>query len=699
MSSPFDSFSDPPNRTAINKKIFESEKQGSQKNDNAEILSKRTNLTEEIFNIKKEKVGKPFQNDSILLHPEDGTNHNIKMPGSSPQIESQGKISAFDRLTRFDQIENLKIPSLDVELMGSKFSLKILIKRYLLDFFVVIPYFVGLNLFNMGTILVDNIKKRNYKDAMIYFFIYGVDSLFPMSYIFLFIAMCVVSNSLLYIWCGSCFILFCVFLLLVVYFSIVYEDITGGNSSSDLLDFSHLDILGVGLAMKVYKEKFSKNKVRRTDSRNSVIESGKLKNYDEFKNEITQILEKLTIDDSFFFYSYIDDNPRREAMSFQPKSNTSLCFVNHRGDQLLYKISEEAFKRANQVKGVTFGDFLIGFLAIFLKIVIPYIYLFSQFSDDQRESFPLFTITLFYLHLMLIVIPLISHEDLGRRTYILECLNKIIFMENSKNEKEPNDNQMKENNKDSFRNSDMDSSVTISSQIDITCLITLETWDNCRRTAILLDQERSKKFEFIYIFLGMYAFFITMVLLQVLFKIYIFFNKEDSLGNPLIILIFSIDFSILLSLFFHRIYYGSSFNDTFKKNIETMDVLSGIYDDLIDLFEFYYYKENLKNSVYKKIMNRIRDKISAVEHLIDEREREKKKKEMFYEHLLSLRNSINRINKQVQFDLEHYNHRFLEMFSSDFQTNFAQACVLIVPTIPSLIHRILGTQGADNDDD
>lgn len=690
MTSPFDSYVDPPNRSAINKKIFESENPVSHKSDGADIYSKRTNLTDEILNIKKGKEDNLSQFDIKKLNVSYNATENKKPRTQIPQSES---ISPFDRLTRFEQIENLKIPSLDVELMGSKFSLKKLIIRYLMDFFVVIPYFVGLNLYKMGKTIVDNVKKRNFKDAIIYFFIYGVDSLFPLSYIFLFIAMCTVNNSLLYIWTASCFILFCVFLLLVVYFSIIYEDIAGGNSNTDHFDFFHLDILGVGMALKVYKKKVLKNKVRRTDSRSSVHEAGKLKNYNEFKEEITQIIEKLTIDDSFFLYSYIDDNPSRDTMAFQPDSKTSLCFVRHRGDQLLYKINEAAFEKANKVKGFSCVDFLLGFLAIFLKIVIPYIYVFNQFSDDERESFPLFAITLFYLHLMLIVFPLISHEDLGRRTYILECLNKFIFMESSKNKSETEVNPKPDNeNKDSFKISVMDSSVTISSPIDITCLVTLETWDNCRRTAILLDQDRSKKYEFIYIFLGMYAFFITMVLLQVLFKIYVFFNKADSLGNPLIILIFAIDFSILLSLFFHRIYYGSSFNDTFKKNIETMDILSGIYDDLIDLFEFYYYKENVNNSVYRKIMNRIREKISVVENLIDEREREKKKKEIFYDHLLSLRNSINRINKQVKFDMEHYNHKFLEMFNSDFQTNFAQACVLIVPTIPSLIHRILGTE-------
>lgn len=60
-----------------------------------------------------------------------------------------------------------------------------------------------------------------------------------------------------------------------------------------------------------------------------------------------------------------------------------------------------------------------------------------------------------------------------------------------------------------------------------------------------------------------------------------FFNNISI--EPIVILILTTDFFLVLSVFFQRIYYGSAFNENFKKHKDSISNLQGIFYDLDQL--------------------------------------------------------------------------------------------------------------------
>lgn len=69
--------------------------------------------------------------------------------------------------------------------------------------------------------------------------------------------------------------------------------------------------------------------------------------------------------------------------------------------------------------------------------------------------------------------------------------------------------------------------IEFKNKLDITCLLSLETWDNARRISLLIDAEKSKKYELSYVFLGIYFIFLFVILASIFGDITVFVSKDS----------------------------------------------------------------------------------------------------------------------------------------------------------------------------
>ena len=369
---------------------------------------------------------------------DEGTNTNKNAKDNDVNI--LGKFTA-----KLNELNKIPLPQFDVNILGSRLSATNLIFRYLIDFFLLIPYFICKN-FVVGCVQVyDLARNGEYKQMLISGILYSLDSLLPLSYIFLFFILVSIQNEVFYNWIANCFILFCVFLLLVVYYSLA-----AGSSEStfselkDFFDLNHLDLLGLGMCKRTYDERKQITESNTSLSKSGIIKSlnkrqsihqklsANTKDYTEFQKSIKKIFEALNIDDTYFYYSYFnsDLDKKTTILSYDQDVNNLLAsqmiFVHHRGDDLLFKINEYSILTQEKQHEFKCINILWIFLLFFFKIVAPYIYMYEEVSAQEINSFVVFSIILFYVYIMAVLFPLLSHEDLKRRTFILEQLNNLI---------------------------------------------------------------------------------------------------------------------------------------------------------------------------------------------------------------------------------------------------------------------------------
>ena len=661
-------------------------------------LSSQSKLGGVLLDMKPKKDISPFE----------------KQPTSKDRevIDKGGNLLFGTIASKFPGFDKIQLPKYDVNFLGSNLSAVNLLVRYVVDFFLIIPWFILYNLYEGGVVIYSLIQRQEYKKSVIYFFLYAMDSLLPMSYIFLFFIMISISSEIMYNWIASCFILFCSFLLLVVYYSLVSEPFEGWKS---FFTFSHLDTLGLGMCRRTYEDRIGAKELKTSRSfaaRASIHKklAAKTNDYAEFQKSIRTIFDSLTIDDTFFYYSYFSDDLNKEnsALISDPDTNElfakEMIYVQHKGSHLLFRMNENSMAIADKQQEIKISDVLVFMLLILFKIVVPYIFMFEDLNETEIDNFSVFSITLFYIFIIAVLFPLVSHEDLKRRTYILESLNRLILFQKdlTLDEEEIADydgsspgRKTKQDTLNQLKSSGIEHVTSeLQLKIDVTCVISLETWDCCRRAAVLMDQKRSEKFETTYIFLGVYAFFVIFVLLQVLFDVYLFFSSTSPLNSPLIVVIFTIDFVIMLVLFFQRIYYGSSFNDTFKKQRDSLEKLTAIFQDFIDMFDLYYESRTrtpINNLIYRAIFDRILKKYETVSYKYASSGRTEDGKAFLKNYLKKLAETVNRIKNQLIYDESHFNHRFLGILSSDFQLILAEVCIVLIPVLPTLFSSIVGS--------
>lgn len=142
-------------------------------------------------------------------------------------------------------------------------------------------------------------------------------------------------------------------------------------------------------------------------------------------------------------------------------------------------------------------------------------------------------------------------------------------------------------------------------KLDVTCPLSLETWDNSRRIVCQLDVENTEKFELSYIFLGFYFIFIGLICASIYGGVFILVTSTSVYMHPLMVIHTTADFLLVMIFFLIRIWHGSEFNDNFAKQSNLVDELIGVYDDLIEMFDTYFQEkfiDRVSNPLYRKMI-------------------------------------------------------------------------------------------------
>ena len=172
-------------------------------------------------------------------------------------------------------------------------------------------------------------------------------------------------------------------------------------------------------------------------------------------------------------------------------------------------------------------------------------------------------------------------------------------------------------------------------------------------------------------------------------------SKDSIFYNPLLVIVITTDFILMVLIFLNRVYYGSAYNDCFKQSIANLTLIQQIYQNISPIYKTYFkFDCEIRNPVYKKVIDRINTKLRIYE--------EKENKKLNFEEQMEFVKSIIDINiesigeiiNQVQYDLENFPHKFLGVFSSDFSKNVSTILTVAVfasaPIIKVLKQR-LGT--------
>lgn len=78
---------------------------------------------------------------------------------------------------------------------------------------------------------------------------------------------------------------------------------------------------------------------------------------------------------------------------------------------------------------------------------------------------------------------------------------------------------------------------------------------------MLIDADKSKKYELSYVFLGIYFLFLFIILASIFGDITVFVSKSSVyMKQPILIMNMCIDFILVLCMFFNRLYYIEKFN-------------------------------------------------------------------------------------------------------------------------------------------
>ncbi|EWS73733.1 transmembrane protein, putative (macronuclear) [Tetrahymena thermophila SB210] len=226
----------------------------------------------------------------------------------------------------------------------------------------------------------------------------------------------------------------------------------------------------------------------------------------------------------------------------------------------------------NQKLGPNFAQLLITQLMTIAKILCSLAFIYVNIPFNTDDIFQLLAISLFYINETYCFNILLSNQDLRRKIIMSKGINECIKF------------------------TDIEIENDYSKRLDVTSCISLETWDNSRRAIYLFFQDYYKTFEMCYCCIFIYYLFIFNILLSKFFKIYILFEEFSIFQNPMIVISSIFSFMILSVFLLFRFYFGDKYNETIDEAGENIDTLIGIYQDLIQMYDYNFQQKTISQA-------------------------------------------------------------------------------------------------------
>ncbi|KAL4477056.1 hypothetical protein ABPG72_015369 [Tetrahymena utriculariae] len=295
---------------------------------------------------------------------------------------------------------------------------------------------------------------------------------------------------------------------------------------------------------------------------------------------VLDLIDKQRDSDIYMDISRIEDNWKQEYLDII-NSNLEVDLQIQRFNTIqtdiknpltLELIGYQFLQGQNQILGTHFTQFLTTQLLSLARIFICLVFIYINIPFDTDDIFYLLAITLFSINEIYCFNILLSNQDLRRKIIMSKSINECIKFTDIKIEND------------------------YSKLLDVTSCISLETWDNSRRTIYLFFQDMYKKFEMCYCCIFIYYLFILNIIVAKFFEIDLFFDKNSVFLNPIIIISSIFNFLNLNVFLLFRFYFGSKYNETIEEAGDNIDTLIGIYQDLIQMYDYNFQQKTISQA-------------------------------------------------------------------------------------------------------
>jgi hypothetical protein len=132
-----------------------------------------------------------------------------------------------------------------------------------------------------------------------------------------------------------------------------------------------------------------------------------------------------------------------------------------------------------------------------------------------------------YLNMISILIGLVINDDLKGKRYILNSLETLIIRKSIEDEEE----EHLEKRLFTLGGSELPYNNTW--KLDLSCNLSLESWDNARRLTILLNKNKSELYESTFNFLALYLIYVYIILSQDFLGFDLFPKFHKFFSNPI----------------------------------------------------------------------------------------------------------------------------------------------------------------------
>ncbi|EAR99392.1 transmembrane protein, putative (macronuclear) [Tetrahymena thermophila SB210] len=573
--------------------------------------------------------------------------------------------------------------------------------EFLLDCFVVFPLYLFKMLFESFRVIkqkYDEDQQKDYKKYLKLAGSYFLDIVLPLSVVG--ITFKTVQGKLsgtedvYYIWCENCFVFFLSFILLISYlYNINQKDKPKFTCSFKyLMRQEHLETLGLGVIhnQQLKQLKSAGQFQRGTQKHMTLSQHSFSQDQMEFNDRVAKLAKELNIDLSLFFFDLLDNKlsksttqkiSKDEIEALKILKNSGIQAKLSARDKILWPIYEKSIDNIQQES----APFLVFAIIICLKVIIPLWYLIGK-SKLHIDLMSILNISGFYIYMISILYTTMNNQDLKRRNFIIDMgINKLC---------------------------DFKYVEDFTEKLDVTCPLSLETWDNSRRIFCQIDQESTTKFELSYIFLGFYYIFIGLICVSIYGEIYIIISPNSVYLHPLMVIHTTADFMMVTIFFFIRIWYSSEFNENFQIQIELINELIGVYDDLIQMYDTYFseqFQQKVSNPLYKKMVQQIIEKsrfYTSSDQLNPNGQRKERRfrgkvytqqedAQLQIEMMKINRESLEKVKNQIIRDEKIFKHKMFGKFDLSFKetvTTVSFGLLTVAPTIFNKLQQIFDPQ-------
>ncbi|CAD8122918.1 unnamed protein product [Paramecium sonneborni] len=406
----------------------------------------------------------------------------------------------------------------------------------------------------------------------------------------------------------------------------------------------------------------------------------------QFSKQVDHIIDKENLDPTMIYFSMCSDfiNNEMQTSPMAKKRKSKIIKEVEKAKSVLDYLQDLGF---NGNRGV-FQHFLLPhyiytrkFLnpdrnlqiivvitLITLKVLIPIFFLFWPIHPYTLIYSVIFMG--FYMHFLSIIFQLVLNDDLKTRNYILQALNRIITI-------------------------DMDQENALHELIDITCSLSLQSWNLMRTVVIYIEKKKKIEYNYVYGFLALYGAMcfggFTLCNFELPFMQAINYCDDD-------VLLYNIHADIVLSFIIcmGRIYQGSNFNQTFNEIDSNIHKLTAIYEDLYTLFDYYFKNKNIvDNRIYRQVIELIYT--YAKKRMAMPLQRNIKNKAdiieteemvIMREKVAEMKSCLEKIQSNVERDVKKCHDKFIGIFDANFKKQMRIMIFVIITFVPSLSTKV-----------